>query len=212
MGVRFSVCAIYSTLHGFFPFLTASTNAATVTLITTTNTFTMATGLGTKDPSVSMASVALPTPAAVSSATVTSSATSAIYATVTSRSPVVTSAIYASVTPRTSRATPMTSGLTPVNSTSLATAAMTTDTRIKVEAVIHRDTGYQRPASAYEHDLTTLSSSSRSRPQSSASSSFDPTYATIADLDLDTAHKVTAATTEGQEFFACCTRVAERRR
>ena len=173
--------------------LTASTSAATITMVTITNTVTTATTSVTKDrTSVSMATTGVPSS--------TSVVTSVVYATVMPKKPVVTSAIYATVASRTPPSvTFVTSDQTPVatttcmSSTSMTTSVVT-DNRIQVEAVIHRDP--HRPASTYDHELASSSIGSKSRSESSASSIFDPTYATIADLDL--APKVETSTNQGQ--------------
>ncbi len=174
------------------PLSLTATPVAAVTLASSCKPVTRTTSSVAKDsPSVSVAmvSVTMGNPALSTVHPVTSSS---IYATVTSRNPVVTSVVYASVKPRTSY---VTSGVTPVTS-SLTSFPMAT-TCVVTEAVIHR-TSQQRPASTYDHDLTLSSSSSRSRPQSSASSLFDPTYATIADLDLDPSLRVDRTSSEGQ--------------
>ena len=154
-------------------------------MVTTTNSVTMATTSVTKDPA-SLSSVTLA--ATVFPSVVTPVVTSAIYSTVT-KNPTGTPAIYATVTPRTpnvttpvsSSVTPKTTNMSSVTSNSMTSFSVVTDNQIQVEAVIHRDPN--RPASTYDQQLTMTSVGSRSRPESCASI-LDPTYATIADLDL----------------------------
>ena len=78
--------------------------------------------------------------------------------------------------------TPKTTNMSSVTSNAMTSFTVVTDNQIQVEAVIHRDPN--RPVSTYDQQLTMTSVGSRSRPESCASSILDPTYVTIADLDL----------------------------
>ena len=155
-------------------------------MVTTTNSVTMTTTTSVTKDTASLSSVTLA--ATVSPSVVTPVVTSAIYSTVT-KNPAGTSAIYATVTPRTpnvttplsSSVTPKTTNMSSVTSNAMTSSSVVTDNQIQVEAVIHRDPN--RPASTYDQQLTMTSVGSRSRPESCASI-LDPTYATIADLDL----------------------------